>query len=93
MTEPVYFECRCHSPEHLLRLWLDEDPEFPCVYLSVFLDNRPWYGRLWNGIKYILGYKCRYGHFDEFILRPQDCERLIGILERLKREGEENDRA
>jgi hypothetical protein len=87
MEEPKYFECRCHSPEHLLRLWFDDEDDFPCVYLSVFLDNAPWHRRLWLGLKYILGYKCRYGHFDEFLLRPEDADRMIEMLEALKRAG------
>ena len=84
MDKPEYFECRCSTPEHTLRFWFDDDEEFPCVYASVFLDNDPWHKRVWRGIKYILGYKCRYGHFNEFLLRPEDADRLIAILEALK---------
>lgn len=85
MEKPEYFECQCNSPEHLLRLWFDDDPGWPCVYASVFLDNGPWYKRLWAATKYVFGYKCRYGHFDEFVLHPDDADRLISILDRLKR--------
>lgn len=84
MERPEYFECRCHTPEHTLRIWFDDEPGDPCVFASVFLANGPWYKRFVSGVRYIFGYKCRYGHFDEFILRPEDCDRLMGILERLK---------
>jgi len=87
MENPEYFECRCSTPEHLLRFWFDDDEEYPCVYISVFLDSQPWHRRVWAGIKYIMGYKCRYGHFDEFLLRPEDSDRLMSILERLKKAG------
>lgn len=85
MDEPEYFECRCHSPEHVLRLWLEEDPGDPCIYVSVFLASEPWHRRLWIGLKYVLGYKCRYGHFDEFIIDPKDTDRMIALFERLKK--------
>lgn len=84
METPEYFECRCSTPEHTLRFWFDDDKEDPSVYVSVFLANAPWHKRIWAALKYVMGYKCRYGHFDEFILRPGDCDRLMGILERLK---------
>lgn len=84
MDAPEYFDCRCHSPEHTLRMWLDDDPGDPCVYISVFLAEDPWYRRVWTGIKYIFGYKCRYGHFDEFLLRDDDLDRFISLLERAK---------
>lgn len=85
MDKPEYFECRCSTPEHTLRFWFDDDEEYPCVYASVFLDGPPWHRRLWLGLKYILGYKSRYGHFAEFMLRPEDADRLIGVCEALKR--------
>lgn len=84
MERPEYFECLCSSQEHLWRLWFDDDPSEPVVYASFFLAELPWYGRLAAAFKYIFGYKCRYGHFEEFILNPDDCERMIGILRRLK---------
>jgi hypothetical protein len=55
--------------------------------MSVFLSNGPWYSRLVSGLKYIFGHKSRYGHFDEFILRAEDCDRLISVLERFKAAG------
>lgn len=87
MEKPEYFECRCSTPEHTLRVWFDDDKDDPCVYVSVFLANDSWHRRLWTAIKYALGYKCRYGHFDEFILRPEDCDRLSAVLDRLKKAG------
>lgn len=85
MDKPEYFECSCHSPEHTLRIWFDDDEDYPCIYASVFLDSDPWYDRIWKGLKYILGYKSRYGHFAEFLLRPEDADRMIRMLEALKK--------
>lgn len=78
MCSTEYFECKCSTPEHTLRFWFEEeDSEF---YISTFLDELPFRNRLWLGLKYILGYKCRYGHFAEFILNPEDAGRLSSLL-------------
>lgn len=79
-----YLECACHSPEHTLKFVLDEDPEYPALYAYVFLSERGLLGRLWAALKYVLGHKCRYGHFDEFILRKEDCDRLTAMLGKFK---------
>lgn len=78
-----YFECSCYSPEHTLRFML-HSPEDPEIFVHVFLGPDPLFKRIWNAIKYVFGYRCRYGHFDEFILRPEDAERLIALLQEYK---------
>ena len=35
--------------------------------------------------KYIFGYKCRYGAFDEFIFNSEDSEKLQDIANYLKK--------
>lgn len=84
LEKPEYFECRCSTNEHALKFWFDDDPDEPCVYASVFLAELPFLRRFWAGLRYILGGKCRYGHFEEFILRPEDRDRLIGVVKKLK---------
>lgn len=79
-----YFECQCSDPEHTLRFTFDDDKECPMVYASVFLSECPWYQRIWKAFKYIFGYKCAYGHFQECILQAKDADRLIAIIEKLK---------
>lgn len=81
--ENHYLECHCHSPEHTLVFHFDEN-EPNELYAHVFLNPDPFFKRIWNSIKYIFGYKCRYGHFDEFILNPKDAKKLINLLERVK---------
>jgi hypothetical protein len=78
-----YFECRCFSDEHTLKFMIDDGKanngfaEYePEVFCGVFLEDRSFFKRLWDGIKYIFGYKCRYGHFGNWILRTEDVERL-----------------
>lgn len=79
-----YFECSCNSSQHTLKFEFDDDKELPLIYVSIFLSEFPWYMRLFEALKYVFGYKCRYGHFDEFILKKQDCDRLIDIIVKLK---------
>ena len=59
-------------------------PDDPEVFAHVFLRPDPLPKRIWNAIKYVFGYKCRYGHFDEFILQRADVTRLITLLQEYK---------
>lgn len=75
-----FFECECGSSEHTLRF--DLDREVPTLYTSVFLNDwRPWYKRVWVGIKYIFGYKCKYGHWDCWSLRESDAKDLLYLVD------------
>jgi len=85
-------ECECYSDEHVLKWDLVED----CMYASVFLNQyRNVIKRAWVAVKYVLGYKCRYGHWDCFLLNPQDIGRMTALLEAygeaVKRSEEEDE--
>jgi hypothetical protein len=81
--ETHYFECHCHSPEHTLSFhFFEDEPKMLSAY--IFLSPDSFFKRIWNAIKYIFGYKCKYGHFDEFILNPKDAEKLINLLQKIK---------
>jgi hypothetical protein len=71
-----YLECACHSPDHTMRFHIEND----AIYLTVHLTHDTFYGRIKKGVKYILGYTSRYGHFDEFIIRKDQQPKLIEIL-------------
>lgn len=79
-----YFECHCHSPEHLLTFTIWDDDDLSFIYAYVFLNPEPWYKRIYKGLRYIFGYQCRYGYFDEFILDPKDIDRFIEMLQQAK---------
>lgn len=74
-----YFECECGSPEHTLVFrYNEEDNE---LYTMVFLNQyRNIFKRIWVAIKYIFGYKSKYGDWDCFVLRPEDKDRLIRLI-------------
>ena len=78
-VETHYFECQCGGDEHMLKFVVDDED----FYLNVFLNQyRGFFHRLWIAIKYVFGYKCKYGHWDSWMLRPEDVQRLKGLLDK-----------
>lgn len=80
--------CECNSSDH--QLIMNHDEEDNTVYCHVHLASRPFLKRLWYGIKYIFGYKCRYGHWDEFIFNPKDADKMYNVAETLNKMKNEN---
>lgn len=83
--ETFYFECDCLSDEHLLKFVLMSDSykkdEIPELSTSVYLNQyRRWYKRFWVGLKYIFGYKSKYGEWDCWNLVPEQAEKMIVML-------------
>lgn len=81
--------CECHSTEHQMVVNYSEDEypdgtKIPMVYIHTHLNKRPFWQRLKYGIKYIFGYQCRYGAFDEFIVNPTDADKIEEIINYLK---------
>lgn len=97
-----FFDCQCISCEHTLRfMYFEEELETEKhisqtanLYLTIQLDKYPWYKRIWMGIKYIFGYRCKYGYYNEWIMHPDDIPRLKALLDKFEKFYEENpDRA
>lgn len=88
MKKPEIFICECHSTEHQMVLFQDTyeigGEEFSTVYVHVLLNKRPLWERIVYGIKYIFGHQSRFGAFDEFILKPEDADRLQEVVEHLR---------
>lgn len=73
--ERTYVECSCYSDEHVLRFTYDPDDKE--IYTSVFLNDwEPWYKRVWKAVKYVFGYKSKYGHFDCTLIRGDEARKL-----------------
>jgi len=83
-----FFECGCGSDEHTLRFTLDnEDQE---IYTSIFLNNyNNIFKRIFIAIKYIFGYKCKYGHWDCWIMKKDDAQKLLEMLNNYNNMGGE----
>jgi len=61
------YTCACSSLEHMFVVTeFDED-----LFLEVHLRPAPFWRRVKRAIKYVFGYRCRYGSFDEIILTPE----------------------
>lgn len=79
----TYLECACYSDEHRMVYTLDDED----LYVSVFLPDYPnFWKRIVNAIKYIFGYKCKYGHFDCFLFNKQNAGQLKDLLEKFLHE-------
>jgi len=80
MLDGSYFiECACGSDEHTLRFVLDKQEKE--LYVTVFLAEQPLYLRIWNAIKYIFGYKSKYGHFYCWTMNPEDVDKFKKMIE------------
>lgn len=79
------FICQCHNTEHQLIFSYFPEDDDKDVYVSVHLipEYRLW-KRIWRAIRYIFGYRSRYGHFDEFIFKKSDAKRLQKVVDYLK---------
>ena len=77
--------CACSSVEHQIVVRIDEDDK-NMAYCEIHLCKLPFFKRLKNGLKYIFGYKSKYGDFDEFILDWRHADKLIELGKKLKDE-------
>lgn len=73
---PELFLCECSSAEHQLIVTKDND----YVYFQLHLAMLPWWKRLILGVKYIFGYRSKYGDFDEIIFNPETARKLGATL-------------
>lgn len=74
--------CDCSSMEH--QIIFNYDKEDKLVYAHIHLSKRTFCKRLILGIKYILGYKCRFGHWEEFIFSKEHSKTLKEISKLLE---------
>ena len=78
--------CECSNAEHQLIFRYFEDEDWKEVYMTTHLSEyRNFWQRLKYAIKYVFGYKSRYGAFDEFIFRKEDADKLQSIVDYLKK--------
>lgn len=79
MEETKIMICECHSLEHQMQFWHDEEDD--CLYAEIHLiTHRGFFRRLWYAIKYIFGYKSRFGAWDEFIFGDNNRQDLLNFL-------------
>ena len=77
------FVCDCSSREHQIVFEYDIDDNM--VYSHIHLTNYGFWGRLKKGLRYIFGYKCCYGHWDEFVWTIDHADKLEELSKILKK--------
>lgn len=82
--ERELFICSCENTEHQIVFSWFEDDDVANVFATIHLRKKSFWTRLKYGIKYIFGYQCRSGAFDEFIFNTEDAGRLEKIVGFLK---------
>ena len=82
--EQQLFVCDCGDVSHQFILsWYPEDGDWSDeLYIQIHLNqSNGFWKRLWHGIKYVFGYKCRFGAFDEILLDKNSAARLRNSLD------------
>jgi len=98
-----FFNCECHCSEHVLRFIFFEDAiTYPDgsheewhdygIYADVFLEDVSFFKRLWRGIRYIFGHKCKYGHFGCWCMNVNETNKLRALLDRFEECAKENEK-
>lgn len=82
MENPKVLICDCSSSEHSVIFQYDEEDK-EC-YISIHLSKLSLWNRLKHSFKYIFGYRCKYGDFDEIILNESHADYLIELGKKLK---------
>ena len=96
-TETDVFLCNCGSPEHqiifqvsdfsdgmddkMLDDWPVEERQMMTIHFNLS-QYRGFFKRLGTAIKYLFGYKSKYGHFDCIILNYDDAKSMIKSLQK-----------
>lgn len=75
----IVISCSCNANEHNLIFSVDEEEKE--LYINTFLENGTFFERVCKGLKYIFGYKGRYGDFSETILTEVEAKELKKIIE------------
>lgn len=76
--------CECSSFEHQAKFYYWKGENYDIFNVVIHLSKRGFFYRLWYGIKYIFGFKCRYGAWDEFLMSQKDRQLLRDFLNKEK---------
>jgi len=78
--ETLILICACHSFEHqIIFSVLEEDTPEMSVNTHL-ITHKNVFKRIWVAIRYVFGYKSRYGEWDEFIFKLENIEDLKTYL-------------
>ena len=76
MDKKIYLACDCHNVEHITRFsYLEEEPNEICMETHL-VDHLNFWKRILKAIKYVFGFKFKYGYFDCTIISPENAVHL-----------------
>lgn len=84
MTKDEIIICSCGSTEHQMVFHPSPFENEKEVFIHIHLNKRPWLERLKYGMKYIFGYQCAYGAFDEMIISKDNVGKLKEVIKYLE---------
>lgn len=84
MSKPIMFRCSCQTHDH--HFLLSPDHEERIVYLSSHLSPKPLLHRIGLAIKYIFGFRSRFGDYSEVILEEEQWKELRDSLSKFEEE-------
>lgn len=79
--EHEYVQCSCTSREHTIHLSIDREDN--TVYVGIALTTGGFFYRLKHAIKYLFGYQCKYGVFDEMIWEKDQRDKITKLFQSL----------
>ena len=83
MKDKNIMVCECSSVEHQIVFSKFDDEK--TIYCSIHLtSNKNFFKRVITGVKYIFGYKCKFGQWDEFLLSEKHIDDLKEITNYLE---------
>lgn len=79
--ESEIFICECNSIEHQAKFYYWKGENYDTFNILIHLTTyKNIFKRIWYAIKYIVGYKSRFGAWDEMLLKKDDCLKLYEFL-------------
>jgi len=73
--------CDCNSIEHQAKFYYWKEDNYDVLGILIHLmTHRSIFKRIWYAIKYIFGYKSRFGAWDEFLMSENNRDDLKKFL-------------
>lgn len=89
--EQELFVCDCGDISHQFVVsWYPDDEDWnDLLYVQIHLNqSHNFWKRLWHGIKYVLGFKCCFGAFDEILVNKHDAMHLRNSIDKFIKANE-----
>jgi hypothetical protein len=78
-----FYECSCSSAEHTMKFIYDKKNNE--LYTEIYLNQyKNLFKRIWVSIRYVFGYKSKYGAWDNFIFKKENIKDLQKLLKKIK---------